>query len=110
MGEDGQAPETQGACAPAGAQGERGGKAREGRDRRARQQPGGPWGTWGGREQKAGDRGASGCSHSSRLGSRPKDSPPQVSAAVRAEEERDVRRPQTAQYQALAHLEDKPRH
>ena len=35
----------------------------------------------------------------------PPGSPPQVSAAVRAEEERDVRRQQAARYEALAHVE-----
>ena len=53
-GEGGQALETQGTGAPAGAQGERGGKAREGRDRRARQEPGGPRGTEGGGTKRQG--------------------------------------------------------
>ena len=35
----------------------------------------------------------------------PPGSPPQVSAAVRAEEEREVRRQQAARYEALAHME-----
>ena len=35
----------------------------------------------------------------------PPGSPPQVSAAVRAEEEREVRRQQAARYEALAHVE-----
>ena len=39
----------------------------------------------------------------------PPGSPPQVSAAVRAEEEREVRRPQAARYQALAHVEHQRR-
>ena len=34
----------------------------------------------------------------------PPGSPPQVSAAVRAEEEREARRQQAARYEALAHL------
>ena len=40
----------------------------------------------------------------------PPGSPPQVSAAVRAEEEREVRRQQAARYEALAHVEHQRRH
>ena len=39
----------------------------------------------------------------------PPRSPPRVSAAVRAEEEREVRRQQAARYQALAHVEHQRR-
>ena len=39
----------------------------------------------------------------------PPRSPPQVSAAVRAEEEREVRRQQAARYEALAHVEHQRR-
>ena len=39
----------------------------------------------------------------------PPGSPPQVSAAVRAEEEREVRRQQVARYEALAHVEHQRR-
>ena len=39
----------------------------------------------------------------------PPGSPPQVSAAVRAEEEREARRQQTARYEALAHMEHQRR-
>ena len=56
-----------------------------------------------------GDRGTSGDSHSSRLGSSPPGSPPQVSAVVRAEEEREARCQQKARYKALAHLENQRR-
>ena len=40
----------------------------------------------------------------------PPRSPPQVSAAVRAEEEREVRRQQAARYEALAHVGHQRRH
>ena len=39
----------------------------------------------------------------------PPRSPPRVSAVVRAEEEREVRRQQAARYEALAHVEHQRR-
>ena len=39
----------------------------------------------------------------------PSESPPQVNAAVRAEEEREARRQQTARYEALARMEHQRR-
>ena len=59
------------------------------------QVPRGQQGTRGGQQEKGGDRGISGRDPSICLGSRPPGSPPQVSAALRAEEEsgRAVSRP-----------------
>ena len=72
-GKGGQGSERQATRAQAGAQGRRSARVQEGKERRAHQEPGEPQGTWGGRVVKEVDRGASGQSHSSRLGSSTQD-------------------------------------
>ena len=60
-------------------------------------------------EEKESATGTNGHSPSSCLQQPPSGSPPQVGAALRADEKTEARRQETARYKALAHLEDQRR-
>ena len=83
----------------------RDGQASEGKGRRGRRGLGMRRDTRKGKGEKGADRGDSGRSPNARSGSRRQGSPPEVSGALRAEEEREARRQHAARYEALAHVE-----